>query len=50
MNVGTDKSFLKFIQEIINIGKKCGWLKQMQAADKNIIPTISGLIDTYVGV
>ena len=32
---GTDESFLKlkYSQEIINNGKKCGWLKQMQAAD-----------------
>ena len=33
MNVGTDESFLKikFSQEII---EKCGWLKQMWAADE----------------
>ena len=36
MNVGTDESFLKlkFSQEIINNGEKCGWLKQMLAADE----------------
>ena len=25
---------LKFSQEIINNGEKCGWLKQMRAADE----------------
>ena len=32
MNVGTDENFLKlkFSQEIINNGEKCGWLKQMR--------------------
>ena len=36
MNVGTDESFLKlkFIQEITNNGEKCGWLKQMRAANE----------------
>ena len=38
MNVGsyTDESFLKikFSKEIINNGEKCGWLKQMRAADE----------------
>ena len=41
MNVGTDESFLKLkdSQEIINNGKKCGCLKQMRAADENMIST-----------
>ena len=36
MDVGTNESFLKlkFSQEIINNGEKCGWLKQMRAADE----------------
>ena len=39
MNVGTDESFLKlkFSQEIINNGEKCGWLKQMRVADEKHI-------------
>ena len=46
MVVGTDKSFLKlkFSQEIVNNGEKCGWLKQMRVADENMIPTNSGLM------
>ena len=31
MNVGTDESFLKMK---FNNGEKCGWLKQMRAADE----------------
>ena len=36
MNVSTDENVLKlkFSQEIINNGEKCGWLKQMQVADE----------------
>ena len=46
MNVGTDeKGFLKTkSQEIINNGEKCGWLKEMWAADEKMIPTNSGLM------
>ena len=46
MDVDTNESFLKlkFSQEVVNSGKKFGWLKQMWAADENMIPTNSGLI------
>ena len=49
MNVGTDESFLKlkFSQEIINNGEKCGWLKQSGRLMKNMFPTNSGLIYIY---
>ena len=40
MNVGTDESSLKL--RSFNNGKNCGWLKQMRAADKTIIPVNSG--------